>query len=230
MPPRSAKLRRAATLRQQWENSTYYRPSPDRSNALNLRLRRSLSWVGRAEQESDDCDAAFVFYWIAFNAAYGRPGGSPSGNQDTERRLRQDYFQKIVACDSDTVYGAIWPDLVPRITMLMNNKYVFEPFWKHHNEEPGHQDWEQKYKASKKRVKRALGNKETTLILEELFASLYTLRNQLLHGGATWRGSVNRDQVRTGAAIMAVLVPCLIAVMIEHPEADWGVPRYPPVA
>ena len=230
MPRESAKLRREVTLRQLWESSTYYRPSPDRSNPLNLRLRRSLSWVARAEHEGDDCDAAFVFYWIAFNAAYGRTGNSPSGNQDTERRLRQDYFQKVVACDADTVHGAIWPDLVPRITMLMNNKYVFEPFWKHHNEEPGHQGWEDKYKASKRRVMRALGNQETTLILEELFASLYTLRNQLLHGGATWRGSVNRDQVRTGAAIMAVLVPCMIEVMIMHPEADWGVPRYPPVA
>ena len=229
MPPKSPKSRREATLRQLWEDSTYYRPSPDRSNPLNLRLRRSLSWVDRAEREREDCDAAFVFYWIAFNAAYGRTGGSPSGNQDSERRRRQDYFRKIVACESDTVYGAIWPDLVPRITMLMNNRYVFEPFWKHHNEEPGHQRWEDKYKASRKRVKRALGNQETTLILEELFASLYTLRNQLLHGGATWRGSVNRDQVRTGAAIMAVLVPCMIEVMIMHPEADWGVPRYPPV-
>ena len=219
-------LRRAATLQQTWENADYYRPSPDRSNPLNLRLRRSLSWVDRAEREGEDGDAAFVFYWIAFNAAYGRTGG----NQDTERQLRKHYFQKIVACDSDTVQGAIWPDLVTPITMLMNNQYVFEPFWKHHNGEPGCQDWEDKYEASRKRVNRALGRLQTMLILEELFASLYTLRNQLLHGGATWRGSVNRDQVRTGAAIMAVLVPCMIEVMIMHPEADWGVPRYPPVA
>ncbi len=155
--------------------------------------------------------------------------GSPSGTQDSERQHRQEYFRKVVACAPDAVHETIWPDLVPRITILLNNRYVFEPFWKHHNEEPGYQDWADKFEASKKRARLALGNRRTSLILEELFASLYTLRNQLLHGGATWSGSVNRDQVRTGAAIMAVLVPCFLEVMIEHPETDWGTPRYPVV-
>ena len=27
---------------------------------------------------------------------------------------------------------------------------------------------------------------------------LYTLRNQMLHGGATWNSNVNRDQVTNG--------------------------------
>ena len=51
--------------------------------------------------------------------------------------------------------------------------------------------------------------------------------NQLLHGGATWNSSVNRSQVATGAAIMAALMPRFIDGMIEHPDADWGSPRYP---
>lgn len=29
---------------------------------------------------------------------------------------------------------------------------------------------------------------------------------------------------------MAALIPCFIEVVIRHPEADWGIPRYPPVA
>ena len=36
-----------------------------------LRIHRAISWIGRAEQETVDDAAAFLFLWIAFNAAYG---------------------------------------------------------------------------------------------------------------------------------------------------------------
>lgn len=58
---------------------------------------------------------------------------------------------------------------------------------------------------------------------------LYALRNQLIHGGATWQGSVNREQIRDGAAILGELTPCVIHLLIENPEGDRGDPRYPVV-
>ena len=53
------------------------------------------------------------------------------------------------------------------------------------------------------------------------------LRNQLVHGGATWNSGVNRDQVRDGAHILAVLVPVFIDLMMDNPQAPWGAPYYP---
>jgi len=38
--------------------------------ALSLRVHRALSWLNRAEQETEDIDAKFIFLWVAFNAAY----------------------------------------------------------------------------------------------------------------------------------------------------------------
>ena len=35
-----------------------------------MRTHRALSWLNRAEQESEDLDARFIFLWIAFNSAY----------------------------------------------------------------------------------------------------------------------------------------------------------------
>ena len=61
-----------------------------------------------------------------------------------------------------------------------------------------------------------------------LFDRLYVLRNQLLHGGATWQGSVNRSQVTKGAEIMAVLMPQFVKLMMDNPLSDWGKPYYPP--
>lgn len=76
---------------------------------------------------------------------------------------------------------------------------------------------------------RALGRRETRTILSELFDRLYVLRNQIMHGGATWKGSVNRPQVRDGARIMAFLVPRFASLMMSNPRIDWGPPRFPVV-
>jgi hypothetical protein len=55
------------------------------------------------------------------------------------------------------------------------------------------------------------------------------LRNQVVHGGATWNSKVNRDQLRDGAAILATLLPIFIDLMLDHPEIEWGLPFYPVV-
>lgn len=36
----------------------------------SIRVHRAISWLGRAEAETDDHDARFIFLWIALNAAY----------------------------------------------------------------------------------------------------------------------------------------------------------------
>ena len=56
---------------------------------------------------------------------------------------------------------------------------------------------------------------------------LYTLRNQLMHGGATWNGQVNRAQITDGVAILECLVPIVIDLMLDHPLKFLGAPSYP---
>ncbi len=76
-------------------------------------------------------------------------------------------------------------------------------------------------------INRALATQETSLILTLIFDRLYVLRNQILHGGATWNSSVNRAQVRDGAAIMGFLIPLFVKVMMDHPNQPWGANYYP---
>ena len=61
------------------------------------------------------------------------------------------------------------------------------------------------------------------------FCCKYILRNQLVHGGATWKSKVNRDQVRDGSRILLDIVPAIIRIMMENPDEPWGKPCYPPV-
>ena len=65
------------------------------------------------------------------------------------------------------------------------------------------------------------------LPLSFVFDRLYVLRNQLVHGGATWNSAVNRDQVRDGASILGFLMPVFVDVMMDNPHEDWGRPFYP---
>jgi hypothetical protein len=194
---------------------------------LTLRVHRSLSWYGRAEKETGDNDVRFILLWIGFNAAYAA---------DVERALyrERDHFahflQSLIALDSgQRIYDAVWGRFSSEIRLLLKNKYVFAPFWAHHNGVLGNENWAERLASSQKVVATAMAKRDTAKILSVMFDRLYVLRNQLIHGGATWNSSVNRDQVRDGAAVMGCLLPVFIDIMMDHAERDWDMPHYPVV-
>lgn len=196
--------------------------------ALTLRVHRALSWLGRAEKESDDLDVRFILLWIGFNAAYAADiEAALTGERDRFKSL----FADLVALDrGHRIYDAVWKRFPNEIRLLLNNKYVFAPFWAHQNGVPGNDGWADRLAASHRAVNGAIARHETPRILSIIFDRLYVLRNQLIHGGATWNSSANRDQVRDGAAVMAWLLPIFIDIMMDHPEHEWGMPHYPVVA
>lgn len=208
----------AATLEKKWKSNRY---AEQRENPFNLRMRRATSWLARAEQEQDDPDAAFIFYWIAFNAAY-------SGNIAGERRAFKVYFGKMLALrDGRVIFSEMSSKFAEAIRKFIPNQYVFPDFWTGDIfQQAAPQVWEPSLDRSISRFNQAVRNDNVRDILEELFDRLYVLRNQLVHGGATWQGSVNRSQVQDGAAIMAFLVPHFINLMLDNPTVDWGVPVY----
>ncbi len=195
---------------------------------LSLRVHRALSWLQRAELAHDDSDAVFIFYWISFNAAY-------ADDRDVyqafgERSVFEEYFERIIVLDTEKkIIEAIWQKFSGPIRMLLDNKYVFQPFWSFQNQVPGYDDWEDRFIKSKKRIQIALQQQDTKVILSTLFDRLYVLRNQLLHGGATWNSKVNRQQVHDGSKILAFLVPLFIDLMMDNPNISWGAPYYPVV-
>jgi len=67
------------------------------------------------------------------------------------------------------------------------------------------------------------------MVLAVVFDRLYVLRNQLVHVGATWGGSVNRQQVRDGANLLGRLLRAMVGLMLGHPELELGEIGYPVV-
>jgi hypothetical protein len=47
--------------------------------------------------------------------------------------------------------------------------------------------------------------------------------------GATWNGSVNRDQMRDCTSLLGKLVPLIIELMMDSADTLWGDACYPVV-
>lgn len=43
--------------------------------------------------------------------------------------------------------------------------------------------------------------------LNTIFSRLYTLRNQIVHGGSTWNSSKNRQQLKDANNILSKILP-----------------------
>lgn len=196
---------------------------------MGLRVHRAISWIGRAETCGDDDDGRFIFLWIAFNAAYADEREFQSAAPG-ERAAFVDYFGRLVAQDEGRrIYKALWQRFSGPVHMLMKNRYVFNPFWQHHNGINGFDDWQEKFNASSRTFAQAFQAGDCARVLSFVFDRLYVLRNQLVHGGSTWNSGVNRAQVRDGAAILAFVMPVFVDLMMNNPQQDWGQPFYPVV-
>ena len=209
-----------ASLKQQHRNLRSGFDEP-----FSIRIHRSLSWLDRAEKEIDDPDAGFIFYWISFNANYSMERENPA--EFNETKCFQEFFDLIVRCDTDNeIYNLVWNNFTNEIRAIIENEYIFSVFWKTRTKE-NVQTWRQSFEHSKQLVARALSRHDTVLLLQVLFSRLYTLRNQLVHGNATWNGSVNRDQVVNGFRVLSKLQPIFLAIMMANPTKEWGELAYP---
>ena len=44
------------------------------------------------------------------------------------------------------------------------------------------------------------------------------LRNQIMHGGATFNSTVNRSQLKDACNILSTLIPEMLKVMLQNPD------------
>lgn len=197
---------------------------------FSLRIHRALSWMQRAETSGDDDDVAFICLWIAFNAAYAQDSMATT----TERQAFRDFLNELCALDqSKALATLVWQVFPGPIRVLLDNQYMFQPFWDALNNPRADgsipDGWRESFDEARGRAQRAMAKQDTARVLYEVFVRLYTLRNQLMHGGATWNSSVNRAQVRDGRALLARILPVMLNVMMDKPQRFEGKPFYPVV-
>lgn len=196
------------------------------SDAFNLRIQRGLSWLKKSYDFENDLDLKFMSLWVSFNAIYAQDFPISQDKQSLKNFLdaiwQQDTEQKI---DQH-----IWQHFHQPILVLLNNPYIFQGFWDYQNQKITHERCKLELEQEKKTVDYALIKKDTVGVLFILFQRLYTLRNQILQGGATYNSSLNRKQLFDSCQILAVLLPIFIQVLLENAQTlDVGKPYYPVV-
>jgi len=198
---------------------------------LSLRVHRALSWLDGSEQlaAQDERDGQFLFLWIAFNAAYA------TEIEDRDRPYEQAAFlrflRKLVKLDEKNgrVEELLWKEFSGSIRVLLDNPYVYDAFWAFQKGRLTEDEWKARFAEDKHTAQRALTRRNTVRVLSIVLSRIYVLRNQLVHGGATWKGGVNRDQLRDCTNFTAKLVPLVVEIMMDHPQTLWGDACYPVV-
>lgn len=200
------------------------RNSLDENHAI--RLHRAVSWLRCAESyHSADDDIAFIALWIAFNACYGVENESL---EISERRHFKAFAEKLCFHDKEEqVHNLLWSKYSQFVRLLIDNEFVYAPFWASVRD-GGDDGWKASFEKSKRAAFHALARNDTPLLLSIILDRLYVLRNQLLHGGATYQSKINRQQVSDGGKLLFELVPIFIEIMFV--EDDWGEIYFPVVS
>ena len=197
------------------------------SDEFNLRLHRAISWLIKAEQSEQDLDIQFITLWISFNAIYAKEFSS---NQNGDRISFNEFIAELCRLDKDKqIYNLVWQRFPQSIRVMLDNRYVFQPFWDYKNGKITENAWKEYFDNNNKKALTALANQHTYNILLVVFDRLYTLRNQIVHGGATYNSKVNRSQVKDGCQILLALIPAIIQTVLDNASNDWGKPFYPVV-
>jgi len=200
------------------------RPSLSEEHAV--RLHRSISWLNCAEKYKANTDLKFISLWIAFNACYAI--NTNKENQLTERTQFTKFISRLIEYDYEKrIFNLLWLQFSGPVKLLIENQYVFKPFWDYQRGEIT--DWKHSHEKSIENAMKFLSEQQVAELLEVVLDRLYILRNQILHGGATYESKVNRAQVKDGGNMLQLIIPIIIEIMMEHNEENWGKIYYPVV-
>ena len=192
---------------------------------LTIRIHRAISWLKSAEKQEENLDLKCISLWVSFNACYAVDLNGISSKP--EKAKLRDFTSSLVEFDRTRLYNLFWEKYSGPVKVLIENKFVFEKFWEYNRGEAN--DYLPAFNKSIASATNCLSKQNIEGLIEIVLERLYTLRNQLIHGGATYNSKLNRTQLRDACNIMQLLVPIIIDIMLENGEHDWGEIAYPVV-
>ena len=189
------------------------------------RLQRAESWISRAEslkeQEWDDYHGPFIFYWIAFNALYGRNDEIGS----TDGKDMEWFLGRICELDQeDGSLSGMLRDLKSKTDRLIKAQFLSRAYWKEGPSTRFKENQEEDFE----KAQTAYDRRKFDGYLTTLFERLRVLRNQIFHGCSTDRRSLNKNSLRPALEILEELVPQFLKIFKDHGQRyDWPKAPYP---
>lgn len=122
------------------------------------RLDRALSWMLCAQKYAEDDDVAFVALWISFNACYSI---EEQAGSLIDRASFRHFVERICARDkTNSIYHLLWMNYSGFVRAVVNNQFLFAPFWECHRE--GRDHWQQTFASNKRSAMQALANQQVS--------------------------------------------------------------------
>lgn len=199
------------------------------------RVARMNVWIESATTSPADDDYAhirFVFYWIAYEAAYKvESDGFVDGEQRTKEWAQREQFHRSMAGHDGEMIQGVLRRHRDRIARLLELRQADSKFWYQGNQngQMTEQEWEIQFNRRVTSALRKLNNGETETTLNNLFRNLAVVRNQIVHGGSAGTRSRGRTQVLLGAELLSALIPRFRDVVQSNLDEDWGNPPFPRV-
>lgn len=200
---------------------------------LRDRLGRSLSWLEAASnlrQDQSQVQVEFIFLFIAFNCLYGK-----RQYEGAETKIRQDleeYFTKILDLHeiNKREGGTTLSEALKRSRycwlQLLEDEYLDNGYWRTAEHRQG---FKEKYRSQKFSALARLKNREYKELLHVIFSRIVVLRNQIMHGSATYGPkSKGWESIQKATPVLRALVPALRELMCRSGDAvDWPKIPYP---
>ncbi len=200
------------------------------------RAARMNVWIDLATSDDDDCaHVRFVFYWIAYEAAYKVDGSGSSSS-------RQHFHRKIARYDRGRLRDTLRRHR-ERVAEVLELRQAHPSFWQKWDEDArvkSPEDWErifdERTRKAKETLRRAIedwrlggANERTENSLNGLFRNLAVVRHQIVHGASAGSDSYGRTQVQLGAQLLHALIPCFRDSIASNLDEDWGQLPFPRV-
>ena len=194
-----------------------------REDLTPLRLTRVNSWLDRARAMDLETEK-FLFYWIAFNAAYAN--ATPEASVFTERDIFNHFIDRIVERDKEGQLDQVLWNIFPNhVRILMSNKYSCLFFWADQMSEKDQYDWREAMEKECSALNRAFSKGDTAKVLKIVFGRLYVLRNRIVHGGMIFENSYNQKVLENAAWLMESVMTEVVKIMSDL-KHSWGLPLY----
>ena len=202
------------------------------------RLSRASSWLLAAsalERETKlqkfDHHTLFIYRYIAFNSLYGR-----WKVEETQYRACMQFdlfFDNLIKLHLEDKKKngptkLILPNALvkckPQWVELIENEFLDKRgYW----DIPFHsRDFIEKYRVQKSAALRQLDWRNFKPLLHLIFDRIWILRNQIMHGGATYGpDSAGWESVEIANPVLRALIPAFYSLMKAYPETV----KWPPI-
>lgn len=199
------------------------------------RIARMDTWISHAEAASGDDDShlRFLFYWIAYEAAY-----QPYETWKAEGRRKR--LHKKLARHDPGKLQSILREQRDNIVRILELRQAHPSFWrkglKVNEGVTTPKAWDSAFRQQVESATKCLdkavrsgADGDISATLNHLFSNLSVVRHQIAHGASAGPESRGLTQVILGAWLLKAFIPRFRNAIKANIQEDWGEPPYPRV-